>query len=357
MLEYKSLGDWDSDDNKFTAQDIYDRGSAIGDRSVLSTYVDVTNITTTDIRNQSAGGSNAIGDLSISDNVNRWSWYSPAENNSAADTITRVVNTPYPAGLFAGYDHNARKPRPVDFLLDGFTDINEGDVIEKQVCCDAAWSADLKCNIGLGQLKYDIASSSNVGARFVIKKVSDDSTVVISDVQDITAFSKSSDKHEMVADNTRNLSITNSDVPVGTTELYAQIQIVNTTEIPALVLYQFDSDDSFKFSIYNHVTSPNVNDSIMEDNFPTDRSLEDGYGTSINCDTVYANTLKVVDGNGYAHALTVDISGSFDGKTWEVLDQDVTIPEGGLSNWSADYSTTPECGDLNIYALKFTALS
>jgi len=68
---------------------------------------DVTNITTTEIRNILGEDTNSVGTLSTSPKINRWSLFKPDRNKISSGSVVYSPTSPYPMGEFAAYDHEA----------------------------------------------------------------------------------------------------------------------------------------------------------------------------------------------------------------------------------------------------------
>jgi len=94
---------------KFTAQDIYDRGSDIGVRTVIDEdTLEVEEITVSDLGIATGNSSRSVGAISTSGNVNEWSYFSSIDAAiGTSNDIVFTVAAPHGMGEFAGYNHNA----------------------------------------------------------------------------------------------------------------------------------------------------------------------------------------------------------------------------------------------------------
>jgi len=101
---------------KYPRQNEYqleDRQSGIGDVVRTSAGLNVTNITTNDIRNVNGVSSNAVGELHNSTSNNKYSWFGPYQTKLENSTSGGVIHQFYPdrsMGHFAGYNHDAIQP-------------------------------------------------------------------------------------------------------------------------------------------------------------------------------------------------------------------------------------------------------
>lgn len=113
---------------------------------------DVTNIDTTAVRNALGEDTNAIGSLSTSSKVNRWSYFKPDRNklDAANEQIIYDVTSPYPIGEFAGYDDSANADYVSDYTTsDEYGEGVDGGVIQATYNVDQLdWFEELNPDFG-----------------------------------------------------------------------------------------------------------------------------------------------------------------------------------------------------------------
>ena len=139
---------------EFTAQDIYDRGSDVGTRSLNSEtpiQMEVLDVYTDDIERILAENTNDLSELCSSSRVNQYSEYAPYG-------YKRPSSSPYEEGDFAGYNHLAKQPY-LFMLKEDDTALSSGDTLDWEITecpMDHGWpSKDFSARAFLGEYNWE----------------------------------------------------------------------------------------------------------------------------------------------------------------------------------------------------------
>ncbi len=329
----------------FTAQNIYDRMSNIGNKFVNGTNVEITNIKINEIKTTLVENNTDLFELSQSDKINVWSNFSSKIPDYTFDTLSFNNPTIGQLEFFAGYNHNAIKPGIES------SDVSDGETIEQNPCCTYDWSLSINFYIILGEFNYDLPNNTGK-VRVVFKKSSNNSIIGTSNGIPYSDFEKIDEK---TVKSKYTSSINLSGTSSGETEYYGQIQFYDDSGTEEIIYLSIHKDYSFTFTINVVPEGVNISNNIILQNFDSGDEVYQYSNPYIECDTtVGVRDLAVKNSSGNYINTLVDIYGTWNGTNWENLESDVNI--GNPADWAGNYTTSPQCGQFSTYAIKLVKL-
>jgi len=233
---YYPLG---SSDIQYGIGDINTRSSNIGDENE-STYLEVTNITTADIKNAIGESVYEVAELHRSDKVNKYSKFSPYINNIFSGELEFVqpVSVAAPMGDFAGYNHDAIKP-----VTEG-TNFDAGDNLTVTVCSGKTAYFTAGYIIHLGEIDYYSLSNSISYMKLVF--TNSDGTIVYGSTAELpfdgTKFTKTANGDDLI----HSGSIVFSHTTTTSVQYYLNYYFYDSSDV---LKFKMGSDETINFHV------------------------------------------------------------------------------------------------------------